>query len=141
MKKEIENFVYDFFVESRDFNGIPLRRVSEELDIEYIESFDQIKKLVSEEVISIQSSTNPHIIGFQHYEKEIQHKILDDAKGITVEVKDLGGFKIAHENTEFPICLYPSNKLLKEKRPKFLWQQIFQQTTCTCRTSFISKIF
>lgn len=116
VKKEIEHIVYNFFVESNDFNGIPLRSISEELDIDYKESIDIIKELVGEEIISIQSSTNPHIIGFQHYEKDIQYKILDDAKNITVEIKDFNGIKLAHENTEYPICIYPSTVLLKEKR-------------------------
>ncbi len=115
MKKEIEHMVFNFFIESNDFNGIPLRSISEDLDIDYEESIDLIKELVDEEIISIQSSTNPHIVGFQHFEKKIQHKILDEAKNIIVEVQDMGDFKIAHENTEFPICLYPSKILLNEK--------------------------
>jgi len=56
MKERIENIVYDFFVASSDFNGIPLRNISQKLNIEYTESIDIIKELVKDETVSIQSS-------------------------------------------------------------------------------------
>ena len=80
MKKNIENRIYDFFINSNDFNGIPLRQISNELNIEYEYSIDLIKDLVEKDIVSIQSSTNPHIIGFRHYPIDIQLKILEDAK-------------------------------------------------------------
>lgn len=116
MEKKIRNRVFEFFIESNDFNGIPLRNISEEFKIDYKESIDIIKKLVIDNSISIQSSTNPHIIGFQHYPIESQLKILEDAKNITVKVRKFGEFTISSENTEFPICLYPSQDYLKIHR-------------------------
>ena len=116
MKKEIEHRVFEFFVESNDFNGIPLRSISDEFNIEYGKSIDLIIELVSTDKISIQSSTNPHIIGFQHYEKDIQYKILEDAKNIKIDTQKIGNIEFAKENTEFPICLYPSPVLLNAKR-------------------------
>lgn len=112
----IGNKIYNFFINSNDFNGIPLRQISDEFEIEYEHSIDLIKNLVKDELVSIQSSTNPHIIGFQHYPIESQLKILEDAKNNEVTLQKYGEIIIASEKTEFPICLYPSKQYLKSKR-------------------------
>jgi hypothetical protein len=116
LKNKIENRVYNFFINSNDFNGIPLRQISEEFELDYKQSIDLIKSLVEDEIISIQSSTNPHIIGFKHYPIISQLKILDDAKNNKVTIQKIGEITISSENTEFPICLYPSKKYLKTNR-------------------------
>jgi hypothetical protein len=116
LEENIRNRVYKFFLKSNDFNGIPLRSISKEFKIDYKDSIDIIKKLVIDNSVSIQSSTNPHIIGFQHYPIESQLKILEDAKDITVTEKKFGEFSFSNENTEFPICLYPSQDYLKLNR-------------------------
>lgn len=116
MKRKIENHIYNFFLKSNDFNGIALRNISDDLNIDYESSIEIVKELVLEGIISIQSSTNPHIIGFQHYPTEIQIKILEDAKQITETVREFGGIKMSFENTDFPICLYPSKSNLTSKR-------------------------
>lgn len=116
MKETIENIVYDFFVASSDFNGIPLRNISQKLNIEYEKSIDIIKELVKDETVSIQSSTNPHIIGFQHYPIDSQIHILEEAKKIKEILHSFGEITISSEDTEFPICLYPSKKYLHENR-------------------------
>ncbi|HIP32484.1 MAG TPA: hypothetical protein EYG86_06970, partial [Crocinitomicaceae bacterium] len=108
MKKQIENKVYDFFMNSSDFNGMPLRQVSEKLKIEYENSIDIIKTLVYDDRITIQSSTNPHIIYSRLYPIDIQLKILEDAKSWKVTVTKIGEISFASESTEFPICLYPT---------------------------------
>lgn len=116
LKNKIQTIVYDFFVNSSDFNGIPLRNISQKLNIEYEASIDLIKELVIEDIVSIQSSTNPHIIGFQHYPIESQLSILEEAKKIKAVIHSFGDFKISSENTEFPICLYPSKIFLSKNR-------------------------
>lgn len=116
LKDKIESIVYKFFLKSSDFNGIPLRNISKELDIKYEYSIDLIKELVSEEILSIQSSTNPHIIGFQHYPLESQKYILEDAKNTKESTFSIGELLISSEDTEFPICIYPSKNYLKTKR-------------------------
>lgn len=116
MKDLIENRVYEFFLESSDFNGIPLRNISKELNINYENSIDLIKELVVEDVISIQSSTNPHIIGFKHYPLDSQVHILEEAKKTTETKHKFGEITMTSEDTEFPICLYPSKNYLTEKR-------------------------
>jgi len=113
MEEKIRNRIFSFFVESSDFNGIPLRRISKEFKINYEVSIDVIKRLVTENSVSIQSSSNPHIIGFQHYPVDIQLKILDDAKGITERIEKIGEISFSVESTEFPICLYPSQDYAK----------------------------
>lgn len=121
MEDKIRNRVYEFFIESNDFNGIPIRNISEEFQIDYKESIVLIKKLVTDNSISIISSTNPHIIGFRHYPIEHQLKILEDAKDITVTVEKFGEISFSSENTEFPICLYPSQDYLKSNRDTSLY--------------------
>lgn len=116
MKDKIEFLVYKFFIDSKDFNGIPVRNISRILEINYEDSIDVIKELVSEDLISIQSSSNPHIIGFQHYPISIQIKILEDAKVNTFSTQEYGKIKFETESSEFPICLYPSQKSLIQKR-------------------------
>lgn len=116
MKERIENIVYDFFVASSDFNGIPLRNISEKLNIDYENSIDIIKELVKDNIVSIQSSTNPHIIGFQHYPIDSQIHILEEAKKIKKVVHSFGEITISSEDTEYPICLYPSKSYLQKKR-------------------------
>ena len=116
MKEKIENKVYDFFVESRDYNGIPLRSISNDLKIDYEDSIDLIKELVDNDKITIQSSTNPHIIYSRLYPKDIQLKILEDAKSWTATEEKIGKISFYSESTDYPICLYPSPELLKSKR-------------------------
>ncbi|WP_298529627.1 hypothetical protein [uncultured Christiangramia sp.] len=116
MEKEIINKVFEFFIKSDDFNGMPLRDISDNLDIEYKSSVDVIKRLVQKDKISIQSSSNPHIIYTRHYPKEIQMKILEDAKSWTVKKEKIGNIVFRTESSQTPICLYPSPELLKKKR-------------------------
>ena len=104
LKQQILTAVYDFFVSSHDYNGMPLRNISKQFEIDYIESIEIIKDLVKINLISIQSSTNPYIIGHQHFNIESQLKVLDMAKDIQ------------EENIEYPICLYPSQVYLRKNR-------------------------
>lgn len=117
MINKIKERIYDFFVKSNDFNGIPLRQISVEFNIKYKTSIDILKSLVEEGSVSIQSSTNPHIIHSHHYPTEIQLRILEDAKNIKAKkISTIGDISIMSEGTEYPICLYPSQKYLYSKR-------------------------
>ena len=116
MKSKIENEIFNFFINSNDFNGIPLREISNKFNLDYAETINIIKELVEEDKISIQSSTNPHIIGFKHYAKEDQLMLLENAKNDTVEYKQFGKIKIGFESIEYPICLYPSPSFLNKSR-------------------------
>ena len=116
LKGLIEERVYNFFLESSDFNGIPLRKISKELNIDYEDSINLIKELVNEDVISIQSSTNPHIIYSRHYPVESQIHILEEAKKTKVTTRKFGKVNLVTEDSEYPICLYPSKKYLHIKR-------------------------
>ncbi|WP_027727337.1 hypothetical protein [Treponema sp. C6A8] len=117
LSQQVLTAVYDFFVSSHDFNGIPLRNISKQFEIDYIESIEIIKDLVKNNLISIQSSTNPHIIGHQHFTIESQLKVLDMAKDIQEEeFLSMETLKFVSENTEYPICLYPSQEYLRENR-------------------------
>ena len=106
MKKEIEQKIYTFFIESSDFNGIPLRNISSTLNIEYKKSIDLIKELVQDDKVTIQSSTNPHIIYSRLYPIETQLKILEDSKEWKTKEMKIGEISIFSENSDFPICIY-----------------------------------
>ncbi|WP_373017939.1 hypothetical protein [Thiomicrorhabdus sp.] len=114
--KKVEDLVFSFFCESNDFNGIPLRNISEQLDLDYEYSIDLVKQLVEDEVVAIQSSSNPHIIGIGHYPVKTQLEILEDAKGIEVSKHSYGDFEFVTEQTEYPVCVYPSQQYLKKQR-------------------------
>lgn len=114
--EKIKNLVFTFFCESSDFNGIALRNISEQLGLDYKDSIDQVKQLVKVGSVSIQSSTNPHIIGFSHHAIDSQLTILEKAKDIGVSKKTYGNIEFVTENTEYPICVYPSKEYLKENR-------------------------
>lgn len=114
--KMIEDLVYSFFCESADFNGIGLRSISQQLGLDYEDSIDKVKELVKARVVDIQSSTNPNIIGFTHHAIETQLEILEKAKRIEVTNQVIGSFNIVTENTEFPICLYPTGEFLEKNR-------------------------
>lgn len=114
--KSIEKLVFSFFCDSSDYNGIPLRQVSQDLNLDYAASIDLIKELVKSEVVSIQSSTNPHIIGFKHHPVKSQLEILEHARSIKVEKQSFGNFEVEVEQTEYPICLYPTPIYAKENR-------------------------
>lgn len=114
--KKIEELVFSFFCESSDFNGIGLRSISQKLGLDYEDSINKVKELVKAGVVDIQSSTNPHIIGFTHYAIEPQLKILEHAKGIEVTQNVIGCIEFISENTEYPICVYPTREYLKKNR-------------------------
>ncbi|HCT5078834.1 TPA: hypothetical protein OTZ30_003491 [Vibrio cholerae] len=114
--KKVEELILSFFCESRDFNGIPLRQISQDLGLGYEHSIDLVKQLVKSEVVSIQSSSNPHIIGFSHHNVESQLQVLDHAKTTKVENQKIGALEISIEQTEYPICVYPSKTFLEKNR-------------------------
>lgn len=114
--KCIEDLVFSFFCESSDFNGIGLRDISEELDLDYKDSIDRVIELVKAGIVDIQSSTNPHIIGFTHYDIEPQLKILEQAKDVEVTKKSIGNIELIMEDTEYPVCVYPTKEYLKKNR-------------------------
>ena len=114
--KKVEDLVFSFFCESSDFNGIPLRNISQELDLGYEHSIDLVKNLIKGGLLMVQSSTNPHIIGFTHHTVDPQLEILEYAKSVKVAKQSFGNFEIITEQTEYPICVYPTKEYLKEHR-------------------------
>ena len=115
-KEQVLKHIYDFFVTSADFNGIPLRQIGRELNISYKKSIDIIKELVSEDKCMIQSATNPHIIRLTTYTIPSQLNCLEDAKGLKTQRRQMGNIVLESENTEFPICVYPSQTYLHTQR-------------------------
>lgn len=89
-KEEALDCICSFFINSLDFNGIPLRQISHRLGITYEESIDIVKELVADDKCTIQSSTNPHIIYWTIYPIPSQLNYLECAKKITEEVCRIG---------------------------------------------------
>ena len=112
----VTQVVYSFFCESSDFNGISLRDISKKTGMEYKLSIDIVKQLVEQGDLSIQSSTNPHIIGVRHHPIEAQLELLEQAKSFTVTEKKVGPITFVSENTDYPICVYPSSLYLQAHR-------------------------
>jgi hypothetical protein len=116
MNEQVLNRIFNFFVDSRDFNGIALLAMMEEFELNVDDAVDLLKELVIENKISLQSSTNPHIIYNKHYPVDSQIKILDEARKIEIVPFEMGSFEFKHFNTDTPICLYPSQDLLISRR-------------------------
>jgi hypothetical protein len=121
--KAIEK-IYNFFVNSRDFNGIPLSTLAENLGIEYNDVLPILRVLVEENVASIQGDLNPHIIRFGHYQKDTQlqylkkaelneRKIIDTLLRNSID-PELPSIQIVVESV--PLCVYPSPSYLKTNR-------------------------
>lgn len=111
--QKILNETFDFFVKSRDFNGIPLTTLSELTEIEYKSLIDLIKMEIENGNISVQSSINPRIISLGHFDTDTQLKIMDDAKNnVTKKIDSLPHISFNSHS----ICIYPSQKLLKSRR-------------------------
>ena len=115
-KEQVLKHIYEFFITSADFNGIPLRQIGRELNIPYKESIDIVKDLVAEDKCMIQSATNPHIIRLTTYTIPSQLDCLEDAKGWKMKKRQIGNMVFESENTEFPICVYPSQSYLHSYR-------------------------
>ncbi|MCR8556373.1 hypothetical protein KXD93_01900 [Mucilaginibacter sp. BJC16-A38] len=108
--------VFDFFVASNDFNGISLWNLAESFEKTTSEIIDVLIPLVESDQVSIQSSTNPHIIYSRHYPIDAQVTILDNSRDIKLLKQKFGDITVVSPDTEFPICLYPSVSYLKNKR-------------------------
>ena len=115
-KEQVLKHIYEFFVSSSDFNGIPLRQIGSDLDIPYHDCIDIVKELIAEDRCMIQSSTNPHIIHSRTYSIPSQIQCLEAAKELIVEEHIIGNLRFLNENTEYPICVYPSQSYLKTHR-------------------------
>jgi hypothetical protein len=126
MKEQATNEIFHFFVKSRDYNGIPVLTLAENLGIEYNQVLPILKELVEEDVVSIQSSINPHIIGIGHFEKKQQLEFLKAAEKNKREVvetikphsnsPDFELPTIQFVSESVPLCVYPSQSYLKAHR-------------------------
>ena len=110
------NLVFDIYVKSNDFNGILLINLSKELTLGYLETINLVKELVVEGSVSIQSSNNPHIIGYGHYDTSTQLQILEDAKKNEINSLKYCNSGIDIFTESHPVCVYPSPKYLQANR-------------------------
>lgn len=118
MTKEelIKKTVLDFFVNSNDFNGISLTALSKKCKIEYQQLIDHAISLVNQDIISVQASVNPHIIGLLHFDRDTQIKILNDAQQNKTKVITKISKTISMTSDSHLVCVYPSRTYLKENR-------------------------
>ena len=47
IKKQVQDYIYSFFIKSLDFKGIRLKPIRHDLEITYEESIDIVKELVA----------------------------------------------------------------------------------------------
>jgi hypothetical protein len=118
MTKEelIKKTVADFFINSNDFNGIPLTSLAKECKIKYQELIDLLIGLVNEDIISVQSSVNPHIIGLLHFDIETQIRILNDARQNETKIIAKISKTVSMTSDSHLVCVYPSRAFLKKNR-------------------------
>lgn len=113
IENQITNEVFQFFIESRDFNGISLSSLSNKIGVDKTEVLASLKQLVSRGVVSIQCGENPHIIRLQHVSDDEQLKMLSDAaNSVTSQLEHFPN--IVFET--HLICIYPSQQYLKDNR-------------------------
>lgn len=94
-KESIMSQIYDNFVHSSDYNGLPLSNLCSSSDEE---AFRNIIELVQEETVQVLSQShveNPHIIQFGFMPKDEQIRCLQENE---------------------TVCLYPSSSYLKKHR-------------------------
>lgn len=111
--------IFKFFVHSRDFNGISLQGLAEEVSLSYLQILDEVKGLVEKKMVIIQSTGNPHIIGLEILPVEDQLKILDSAKqNKSKEVNRISTAdrEIVFKTNSILVCVYPSQEYLTEHR-------------------------
>lgn len=93
LKKKIMDEIFDFYVNSSDFNGITLFSLEKMFNSDQIKLI--IKDLILEEKVTIESDTNPYIKRFTKPLCENQLDVLEKYSGI--------------------ICVYPSPEYLEKK--------------------------
>lgn len=107
--------VYDFFLQSSDFNGIPLKRLSKEVKLSYLSVIEIVKDLVIKGHLSIQTGTNPHIIALGHYRQSAQLELLDKAKANKTKViSKIKGISVSFDS--HLTCFYPTQEYLEANR-------------------------
>lgn len=97
-KDEILRKITEFYLNSHDFNGLPVRNIVQDSKVEEIERKDILISLIREKKISLvfgDYHPNPHIKAFWEEKEEIQIE------------------KLQKSNLE-PACAYPSGVHLKE---------------------------
>lgn len=116
-KERVLKEIYNFFIKSRDFNGIPLTTLASNLKIEYKLILLILTELILEDNVSIQNGENPHIIRFNHYKTNQQLELLKEAEKNKEECLD--ELTIENEHTirimtnSHLLCVYPSQSYLK----------------------------
>lgn len=97
--------IYKYFVESNDFNGIPMEILFSLWGTDWKEGIQRLLNLIEAELCTIQSSTLPHIIRNVVPTKEASIKYLS-------EIKD----GKTNKYLPFQECVYPSSSYLKKNR-------------------------
>lgn len=86
------NIIFDFYINSKDFNGIPLQNLRSKFPEK--ELLEIVEELIKEGNVTISTSNNPHIKLFPEKSIEDQLSEFEQNKGL--------------------ICLYPSPSYLKK---------------------------
>jgi hypothetical protein len=116
LEEKVFETIVDFFIESNDFNGITLTKISRKVDIQYLTIVDLVADLVRKELVVIQYDVNPHIIGVYYPPIERQLAVLTDAKRNVIKVllELPNGIKV--ESDSHTVCAYPTRGHLEKVR-------------------------
>lgn len=87
--------VEDQYFNSRDFNGLPVRALAEDFDIDSPEFRDLVREAIESDVITARVGGNPHILAFSWMGKDQVLETFDNAASIA------------------EVCLYPHANRLK----------------------------
>lgn len=113
METKILTYVTEHYLCSKDYNWIPVTKISWDLKIDYLLLLEEIKRLVLANQIIIQSWDNPFIIRATSYSQEEQLKFLEEAKDNKTESVNWAEF-INFSIDSHLLCAYPSLEHLKQ---------------------------
>ncbi len=109
-KDELADNIANFFVNSNDFNGMPLS----DIDLDFEVAKQLLKQLIEDEIIVINFGDrhpNPHILAFEPESKDAQVKKLDGLVFEEPTYEQFGEMKVRF--TSISACAYPTKKHLK----------------------------
>lgn len=122
IKDNVIKVIFDFYINSKNFNGITLTGLAKKLDVEYLELLPVIDDLIKDGSISIQGNENPHIIRWGHYDTATQLDLVEEAKKNKTQI--INTIESKGFPTEMPkiditfdshlLCAYPSRQFLKQ---------------------------
>lgn len=127
-KKLARKSVLDFFLNSRDFNGIPTRSLCEKFAVPYIEEIEDVEEADTEVLLRFVSDKNydQESFSFKKLLSVVEKLVKDEEVTVVYDLnphikrypdQPIEKQLVFLKEKIFSICLYPSSKYLKELNP------------------------